>query len=291
MATLRSVNTEFWTDEYIAELSRDAKLLFLYFLTNPLTNITGAYKIGRKKIKQDTDFTDGELDALLAQFEKDEKVIYRDGWIFLPNFLKNQSFGGNLPKTAIHQALETPDWAQAQIAKTIQESPKLTAVFLSVKDLVLCLKTKSGCLDTRSTNRKELNLKEDEEEPQTPKQGSGLSPIKPKTLPKDIEAEIQTWLNEIAPITGAKDGKDIAYPRRWREVVEQCVRAERFLPKFLDAVRFEFKRLKDTPQFFTPEGCLKTFQADLATNGNGTSKAPAVRTEEEKLRDYGRLTR
>lgn len=164
MATLRPVNTEFWADEYIAEQSRDAKLLFLYLLTNPLTNITGAYKIGRKKIKQDTDFTDAELDTLLSHFEKDGKVFYRDGWIFLPNFLKNQSFGGNLPKTAINQALETPDWAQAEIAKTIQESPKLTAVFLSVKDLVLCLKTKSGCLDSKSAHRKERKGKEEEVE-------------------------------------------------------------------------------------------------------------------------------
>lgn len=284
MATLRSVNTEFWTDEYVAELSRDAKLLFLYFLTNPLTNITGAYKIGRKKIKQDTDFTDDELDILLDQFEGDGKVIYRDGWIFLPNFLKNQSFGGNLPKTAIHQALETPDWTQAEIAKTIQESPKLTAVFVSVKDLVLCLKTKSGCLDSRSANLKERKGSEDERKknPQTPKQGDGLSPVKPKTLHPTIESEIQLWLNEIARIVGAKDGKDLAEYRRWRTVAEQCVRAERVLPKFLDVLNGEFRRTRPEPQYFTPEGVLKVFQAGLAE----TPVVTPVRSQEEKLRDY-----
>lgn len=164
MATLRSVNTEFWADEYIGEQSRDAKFLFLYFLTNSLTNIAGAYKISRKRIKQDTDFADAELDRLLDQFERDGKVIYRDGWLFLPNFLKNQSLGGNLPKTAINLLLETPDWIQSAVSKAITESPKLEAVFVSHRDLVLCLRTKSGCIDTRSANRKEENRKEGKEE-------------------------------------------------------------------------------------------------------------------------------
>lgn len=155
MGTLRSVNTEFWDDEYVEELPRDGKFLFLYLLTNPLANIAGAYKISRKKIRQHTEFTDAELDALLKRFESDGKVIYRDGWMFLPNFLKNQSLGGNLPKTALNLLLETPDWIQASVSKAIAESPKLTATFENLRDLVLCLKTKSLCDRTESANRRE----------------------------------------------------------------------------------------------------------------------------------------
>lgn len=176
---LRSVNTEFWADEYIGEQSRDAKLLFLYFIANPLTNLAGAYKISRKVIKQDTGFTDAELDTLLEQFEAAKKVFYRDGWIYLPNYIKNQALNGNMRTSVINQALESPDWIQAGIAKTIKESSKLWSDFETVRSLVLTLKT-------TSPNRKGIE-REDEKEREVEERGETPPPTKPPVVPIGLE--------------------------------------------------------------------------------------------------------
>ena len=205
MAKLRSVNTEFWSDEYVGELSRDAKYLFLYFLTNPLTKICGAYKIAKRIIMIDTGFGPGELDALLEQFEGDGKVLYRDGWVVLPNFLKNQSLNDNMRKNALTEIMDAPAWVQKSVAEIITKSPKLTQEFGNHKKLVETLSTAKETLSTAWPNRKELEL-EDEKNSQTRARENG----KPKPLPNKIENEVTTWMSEIATVVGAKDGKDLA---------------------------------------------------------------------------------
>ncbi len=45
MAKYRVVNTRFWDDAYVAELSPNEKLIFLYLLTNALTTIGGIYEL------------------------------------------------------------------------------------------------------------------------------------------------------------------------------------------------------------------------------------------------------
>ena len=44
MSKQRSVDTCFWDDRYITQLDPSEKLLFLYLLTNTLTNICGVYQ-------------------------------------------------------------------------------------------------------------------------------------------------------------------------------------------------------------------------------------------------------
>jgi len=47
MAKNRYINTKFWDDPFIAELSIKEKLLYLYLITNPLTNAAGIYEISK----------------------------------------------------------------------------------------------------------------------------------------------------------------------------------------------------------------------------------------------------
>jgi hypothetical protein len=53
---LRSVNTRFWEDPFVEELTPSEKLLFLYLLTNPLANLLGIYEITIKRISYDTGY-------------------------------------------------------------------------------------------------------------------------------------------------------------------------------------------------------------------------------------------
>jgi hypothetical protein len=91
----RYINTKFWDDPYIVELDPSEKLLFLYFLTNPLTNIIGVYEISMRRISFDTGFDNDMILKILDRFSKDNKITYKDGWIIIKNFIKNQRQSDN----------------------------------------------------------------------------------------------------------------------------------------------------------------------------------------------------
>lgn len=98
MAKLRSVNTHFWQDDYVCELPVEHKLLFLYLLTCPLSNIAGVYEITRRQMCFDTGLTPVQLEAALADFEAAGKVVYRDNYIVLVNHRKNQKLNPSMEK-------------------------------------------------------------------------------------------------------------------------------------------------------------------------------------------------
>ena len=97
---LRSVNTRFWEDSFIEGLSPNEKLIFIYLLTNPLTNLIGIYEITVKRISYDTGLSKETILKALKRFESVSKVYYYENHIVLPNFLKNQSLNENM-KTGV----------------------------------------------------------------------------------------------------------------------------------------------------------------------------------------------
>lgn len=104
----RFVNTHFWDDNYITTLDPSEKLLFLYLLTNPLTNWIGIYEISLRRIGFDTGFDKDTLQRMLDRFSESEKVFYYNGYILLVNFIKNQSFNANMEKGNLAKASYLP---------------------------------------------------------------------------------------------------------------------------------------------------------------------------------------
>jgi len=90
MATQRYISTSFWDDEWIQTLDPSEKLLYLYLLTNPLTNIAGVYKITVRRICFDTGFNADTVGHILAKFEKAGKAYLHKGYIILPTWPKHQ---------------------------------------------------------------------------------------------------------------------------------------------------------------------------------------------------------
>lgn len=204
MSKLRSVNTGFWNDEYVGDLSRDERYLFLYFLTNPLTNIAGAYKIGRKVIRQDTGFTDDELDPILEKLERDGKAVYQDGWIVLTNFLKNQSLNENMRKGVLAEIGESPAWVARKVITVIKASRTLSKGFKGLETLISEIEALSKASETfpkgSETFRKDEEEveREEEEEPKAPPlaeiyAGTVLAGVKKnlglQILPRTVERE------------------------------------------------------------------------------------------------------
>ena len=112
MAKKRYINTRFWDDSYISELDPSEKLLFLYFMTNPATNISGVYEIPLKRVALDTGFDKDMILKMLKRFESDEKIVYKDGWVVVLNFMKHQNINSKTVQTGINENLKNaPQWA------------------------------------------------------------------------------------------------------------------------------------------------------------------------------------
>lgn len=125
MAKLRSVNTRFWTDSFIVELDPVEKLLFLYLITNPFTTLAGCYEIQVRQIAFDTGIDKDTVLRLCKRFEEAGKLVYCDGWIVLPNFLKNQSLNANMKKCVSAELERVPDWASRIVTKSIENTAAL----------------------------------------------------------------------------------------------------------------------------------------------------------------------
>jgi len=119
MATQRYISTSFWDDKWIMELDPSEKLLYLYLLTNPLTNIAGIYKITVKRISFDTGFTPDTIGHIFQKFQKANKAHLVGEFIILPSWPKHQHWQdrskiktgiliqlSKLPQEIINKAIE-----------------------------------------------------------------------------------------------------------------------------------------------------------------------------------------
>ena len=90
MAVQRYISTSFWDDEWIQTLDPSEKLLYLYLMTNPLTNIAGVYEITIRRMCFDTGFNADTIKYILAKFEKAKKAYYHKGYIVIPAWPQHQ---------------------------------------------------------------------------------------------------------------------------------------------------------------------------------------------------------
>ena len=92
MSTQRYISTSFWDDEWIHALDIDEKMLYMYLLTNPLTNIAGVYKIMNTRIAFDTGIEPHRIELILRHFEKDGKAYRMDEYVVIPSWPKHQKW-------------------------------------------------------------------------------------------------------------------------------------------------------------------------------------------------------
>lgn len=107
MAKQRIIKDNFWTDTYIEKLDPSEKLMYLYILTNPQNNISGAYEIQNRRIGFETGFDVEVVENILQRFETDEKITRFEDWIILNNFHKHQSFESPKMITGLNKILES----------------------------------------------------------------------------------------------------------------------------------------------------------------------------------------
>lgn len=90
MAKSRYINTKFWSDNWVRRLDKIDRYLFLYFLTNEHTSISGIYELSLDVMSFETGIA--EIDLLQKWIPRlQPKMIYIRGWVVLTNFQKHQS--------------------------------------------------------------------------------------------------------------------------------------------------------------------------------------------------------
>jgi len=96
----RLVKTKFWTDSYVLDkLNPVDKLLYLYLITNPYTDISGVYELPLQVMAVETGIDRENIErVILPRFEKDGKIMYQDGWVAIKNFKKHQSLNPSVQK-------------------------------------------------------------------------------------------------------------------------------------------------------------------------------------------------
>lgn len=93
MATQRYVSTSFWDDPWVCSTDPSEKLLYLYLMTGPLTNIAGVYELTIRRISFDTGFNSEMVQKILDRFSKDGKAYHFGNYIILPSWPKHQKWG------------------------------------------------------------------------------------------------------------------------------------------------------------------------------------------------------
>ena len=74
-------------------------------------------------------------------------------------------------------------------------------------------------------------------------------------------SELNIWFDGVAVAAGAGNFKLLPSRKRWEEICMELHRMDGSLEKLQRAIRDELERNKQTPHFFSPEGCLKRYNA------------------------------
>lgn len=126
MAKQRVINTRFWVDNYTANLDPVEKLLFLYFLTNPATEICGIYQLPLRNVAVDTGIDKEMVEKILARFSRDDKVYYIDGWVCVVNFAKHQAQNPSVKKGIERCMDEVPEEIHQKLAEVCTACHRLS---------------------------------------------------------------------------------------------------------------------------------------------------------------------
>lgn len=102
----RILHTRFWKDSYIRKLTAGEKLIYIYLITNEKVNIIHCYELDIDEIVFDVGLAKANILQALAKFQKDGKIAYARGWLFLGNAMKYEEYKGPKNEKAKRQLLQ-----------------------------------------------------------------------------------------------------------------------------------------------------------------------------------------
>lgn len=200
MATLRSVNTRFWEDPWVEDLTPSEKLLFLYLLTNKYANLAGVYEITVKRISFETGLPQETIRKGLERFAKDNKAYFvDDNYMFLPNWLKNQNLNSNMKKGVL---------------TIFSQLPKSVLIKILGNHYQTVLKDYQTLLNTLL--KYEVEIEEKEKEEKEKEQVDKPANRKPKFSPPTLE-DVKEYATTRGRIDLAKRFFDYYHAGDWKD--------------------------------------------------------------------------
>lgn len=88
-------HTRIWDDTYFTELGITEKLLFIYYVFNEKNNQLFCYECPEKSTASDTGINTGIIRGIKRKFQKDGKIAFYKGWVYLVNANKYETYRGD----------------------------------------------------------------------------------------------------------------------------------------------------------------------------------------------------
>ena len=122
MAEYRTIQTKIWDDEWFSELKPDAKVFFIYLITNHRASVAGIYKLPIKSACFECGLSRQRIEQLYEEFAEAGKVYHENGVVWVVKLRNYQSTQSSK--------------VQIRIDKDLSEIPdcKLKSKYLSVYD-------------------------------------------------------------------------------------------------------------------------------------------------------------
>lgn len=121
----RTVDCDTWDDPWFADLEPQAKLLFLYFLTNRRSTAAGCFEITMRAMAFETGMSSAEVERHLGDSLKSRIHWFPEHQvIFVRNFYRHQSGNSNranFQSSALRVLAEMPAEVQASVAHVYPE--------------------------------------------------------------------------------------------------------------------------------------------------------------------------
>lgn len=212
MADYRPIKTSIWHDEWFFGLAPEEKIVWIFLLTNEHLHISGIYQLPKPLVRAFVGVDSS--DAIIEKFERDEKIVIREGWIFIKNYMRNQL-----------KQINKFDNIVKSISAYISENPKVIDLFklhdeAPYKPLLSPLATPTVKLKGERVKSKEERVKE-EGEPLAPLADESKASRQPSP-----EASI-SWLgnmpaDDVAKMVNSYHIDEAFVLARAQDVVDYC---------------------------------------------------------------------
>jgi hypothetical protein len=193
----RIIQTRFWEDELNDNIGLEAQHLYIYLLTCQQVNICGYFQLRDGTIKFQAKLTDKQLEVAKIDLEKNKKVFFKDGWIWVCNARKNNHYeNSELNKVACEKELSViPDSIKDYFNTTIDSS-----IYTNHKQEIINNKSEIR------NKKEEITLQKEGDKKSKEYVIDNLELFKSKFPSIDVEFEFQHMCDWLA--TKGKETKD-----------------------------------------------------------------------------------
>jgi len=159
----RVVQTRFWKDEYITQLSSEEKLIFLFLLTNETIGMTGIYQVYPQEIALWCGTTEEKARKVLDKLTSDKKIIYKDGWIRVMNHSRYQNYNSGNRKNSFKKEMSLiPQYIKEIDVDQMSTSGRPNADMMSVKNQKSKIINQKLKINNKNSEKKKNKKKEKE---------------------------------------------------------------------------------------------------------------------------------